>query len=210
MDEAPEVPPEPGIALELRPVGQLVGGHPEAEVPGDEAETPLRDDDIRADEPHVLGVDRVDLVLPEHPLGDEAQHAAELRPEGRPIGPAGEPTGHALGNPGIDLVQQRRQQGDDGRDVGLRPFGSRHDPGPCRGGGAEPGFLDDQGFSLGDQLCEVARQVLEQVGPLHRVDGDAARNPQRYPGVDEASSVRVLACGHGTQLLSANFLAVLT
>ena len=45
VDEAPEVPPEPGIALELRPVGQLVGGHPEAEVPGDEAETTLRDDD---------------------------------------------------------------------------------------------------------------------------------------------------------------------
>jgi len=35
-------------------------------------------------------------------------------------------------------------------------------------------------------------------------------NPQRHPGVDKASSVRLLVCGHGTQLLSANFLAVFT
>src|SRR5207244_12338029 len=96
------------------------------------------------------------------------------------------------------------------RDVGLRPLRSRHDAGSCGGGRAEPRDLDDEGFGLGDQLREVARQVLEQVGTLHRVDGEAPRNPQRYSGVDEAWPVRVLACGQGTQLLSANFLAVFT
>src|SRR3982074_3026625 len=59
--------------------------------PGTKAEAALRDDDVRADEPYVLRVDRVDLVLPQHPLGDEAQDAAELSPEGRPVRPSREP-----------------------------------------------------------------------------------------------------------------------
>ena len=84
LDEAEEVRPQPRHAGELRPVGDLVEGQPQPELPGREGEALLEGEDVGADVVHevlvvgVLVLDDEQVVLAEHPGRHPAEQRADL------------------------------------------------------------------------------------------------------------------------------------
>ncbi len=162
VDEAEEVGAHPGHAGELRPVGELVDGDPEAELARREPVPALERDDVRADVvdevARVVGVlGEQQVVLAEDPGGHPAEDDAELGAGGSPHGGrhrrrhlrAQEPV---FGRLGEDRPEKAPERADVRPDPAV-PVGDLGTGRPGKGG--EPGRGLDERLGDGRQLGEV-------------------------------------------------------
>ena len=187
VDQRQEVPLHPGDGPELGPVGHLVEGDPEPEVAGAEAVALLQHQDVRPDVVDGVGVPTglvgdQQVVLAEHPLGQEAHEDAHLGAGHRPAG-GGQ---GALGHPFADPAGERLQGVAEAAEVGVDPGLAVEDERPGRAArGDQPGVLADQLLGPGRDGVEVGPEGGGQVGLLERVmAGHAAGQPLGHPPVD--------------------------
>ena len=144
VDQRQEVGPQPGHAGELGPVGDLVEGQPQAELPGREGVALLEGQDVGADvvdDVLVVGVlvlDDEHVVLAQHPGRHPPEEGADLGPgdvaaDGRHLGRV-DPLAEAVGE-GTEQALERGQVGLDPP----RPVGDPHPGRAVRGSAGRSG-----------------------------------------------------------------------
>ncbi len=166
VDLGEEVAAQPRHAGELAPVGDLVQGDPQPELPGREPVAPLEAHDVRS---HVgdgvargvTGEEKV--VLAEDPGRHPAQDEPELSSGRRPGGSRHRP----LQSRRLQLTENGIEQVPERREVVLDPAGTVDHPGPgLSRQRPQAGGLDHQTLGLGRHLGEI----LFQPGGRGRVD----------------------------------------
>ena len=187
-DQPEEVLSHPRDARELRPVGALVEGDPEPELPGREAEALLEVQHVRPHEvDEVLAhrrlvVDDEQVVLAEHPSRHPAEERADLG--------AGELRRHRSGQAGggaiVHPLEERPQEALERRDVGPDPIGAVDHPSAGRAGeGAQAGLGGDEILRFDCEFREIRNERLGVVAVREGfVAGETERHPLREAPVD--------------------------